>query len=342
MKITILISNLDAVGGTETQTLQIAKHLSKKHSVTVLTRRHRNTQRQEMRDGFLIKRLAYHNIPIIGFILFSLSVLIRLRSERPDVFQCMMIRPNGAIAVLAERLLGIKTFVWSRGEYKYIADGFLAKRQVDFVIRNARNLIVQSNHAKNQMLRLSRKNIHVIPNAISRNPLSNGDKILFVGRLTSIKGVEFLIDAVKSLKPRPETLIIGDGYLRKNLEEQAGGTNIRFTGEIPFDKIEGLFHQGHVLVLPSLTEGFPNVILEAMSFGIPVIATGVGGTLEIVKHGKNGLLVKPRDSDAIAESLKKILNDTRLWKRMRKNCISTVERYSWDSLIKSLERLYQD
>ncbi len=344
MNIAILVSEFDGFGGTETQTRLLAEKLSKKHSVTVITRRARGLPKTEARKGFSIRRLFYVRIPLVGFILFSLSAFLYLLRKRRniDVLQCMMINPNGLIGLAAEKLLGIRTFVWSRGEYSYITSWFFSRLVVNLVINRARNIIVQSNAARKQILEaFPGKTIHVIPNGIDiPSRASSGSKVVYVGRLTPVKGVSYLLDALSMMKSQPETIIVGDGAIRKELERRARGLSVVFAGSVPPEEVSRYLLQARVLVLPSLSEGFPNAVLEAMSFGVPVIATAVGSVPEIVKHGENGFLVKPKDPKSIAAFLEKLLSDDILIENMRRNARLTAGKYSWSAVIKKLEALY--
>lgn len=96
-----------------------------------------------------------------------------------------------------------------------------------------------------------------------------------------------------------------------------------------------------VFVLPSLSEGFPVVSLEAMASGLPIVATKVGGLPEIVKDGENGFLVEPKSPEQIAERVLLFLNNDELRQRISRNNKEKVKEYSWGSVVSKLERLYQ-
>ncbi|HOJ92562.1 MAG TPA: glycosyltransferase family 4 protein [Dictyoglomaceae bacterium] len=133
-------------------------------------------------------------------------------------------------------------------------------------------------------------------------------------RLTKKKGINYLIEAFSLIAPKYKDLklvIIGDGEERKNLEALSQRLNIKekvfFLGALPNAKY--YFKNFDIFVLPSLSEVFGIVILEAISQKIPVIATNVGGIPEIIEDGKNGILVKPKDSKSLSTALEMLIID---------------------------------
>jgi glycosyltransferase involved in cell wall biosynthesis len=96
------------------------------------------------------------------------------------------------------------------------------------------------------------------------------------------------------------------------------------------------------LVLPSLSEGFPVTILEAMASGLPVIATRVGGVPEIIENNVNGYLVETENPQEIAEALLKLLQDEQLRKYISGNSRKKAEKYRWDKVAATLEEIYQN
>jgi glycosyltransferase involved in cell wall biosynthesis len=139
---------------------------------------------------------------------------------------------------------------------------------------------------------------------------------LFVGRLRIRKGVEVLLEALRALRDRyPEIrlLIAGDGEHRAALERRAGelelGAAIRFLGRCDAARVRGLLRGARALVVPSIYEGMPLVVLEAMEAGVPVIASAVSGIPEVVEDGGTGWLVPPEDPEALTDALAEALAD---------------------------------
>lgn len=138
--------------------------------------------------------------------------------------------------------------------------------------------------------------------------------VLCVGRLSREKGVSFFFDALSLIEKRGlrvHGLIVGDGPLRATLEKQLDelglGSRVTFTGHQ--EDVRPYYGSAAICVLPSLTEGLPLVLLEAMASGVPCIATEVGGTKEVISHGVDGLLVPPSSSRALASAIERLLTN---------------------------------
>ncbi len=166
-------------------------------------------------------------------------------------------------------------------------------------------------------------------------------------RLNRMKGVQYFLDAAIVLAGRfPDVcfLVVGDGGSKKELEEQAGrlglGQRIVFTGfrsDVP-----DLLSEAAISVLPSLSEGTSNTLLESMAAGIPVIATRVGGNPEVIEDGVSGLLVPPRDSAALAAAIARLLENEDLAASLGQAGMRRVsELFSIEGSVHETEHLYQ-
>jgi glycosyltransferase involved in cell wall biosynthesis len=184
---------------------------------------------------------------------------------------------------------------------------------------------------------LPAKKIVVIPNGIELDqfenlPIQSEARVKYqlpegaliigaIGRPRAVKGYSYLIDAFARLAqghPSAHLLFVGDGPDRSRLEEQVQTTG--FIDRVTFlaDQLDipSLLPALDILALPSLHEGMPNVAIEAMAAGLPVVATAVGGTPEVIIDGINGLLVPPRNPEALAGALSRLLLDPDLRQRM--------------------------
>jgi glycosyltransferase involved in cell wall biosynthesis len=143
--------------------------------------------------------------------------------------------------------------------------------------------------------------------------------------------------------PRLRCLVVGDGPLDGALRREAEALGLaghcRFTGARP--DVADLLAAVDVVVLPSLSEGLPFVLLEAMAVGKPVVATRVGGNPEVVEDGTTGLLVPPGDADALGAALARLLDDSAAAAAMGGRGQARVrERFTVRAMIEALEALY--
>lgn len=274
--------------------------------------------------------------------------------------------PSGAIAYIVKKLTGVPVVYTLRGT---IPDNREARGRVVSVplsimekiaLRSADISTALTEHIKRATEHYHRRELRmvVIPNGIDARPghpgkvrkeLGIGPKhkvIVFVGRLVGVKGLKYLLDAMKSvLKEHPDArlLVVGDGPLRKSLEEQSrsNSTSERVIFMGPRADVPDILADSDMLVLPSFHEGFPNVVLEAMSAGKPVVVTRVTSNPDIVKSGF-GELVSPRSSESLETAICRMLSDGKRMARMGREAREESKRYSWDNVAKEFEKVFRE
>ena len=174
--------------------------------------------------------------------------------------------------------------------------------------------------------------------------------VTFVGVLTPRKGIDTLFEAMGILARDPGgaplLVVVGIGELRDTLEARARalgiGPRIRFVGKVPHDDVALWMAAGDVFCLPSLSEGLPTVVCEAMACGRAVVATAVDGTPEIVDDGATGLLVPPRNADALAAALRRVLGDDTLRARFEAEALTrATSTYTWAANARAHVGLYE-
>jgi glycosyltransferase involved in cell wall biosynthesis len=186
--------------------------------------------------------------------------------------------------------------------------------------------------------------------------LSAGDgkrlTILFVGRLVELKGLAYLIEAVGRLGGRvPARIVaIGIGPERDRLEALARDRKVEvdFRNKVPDAELHQAFLTSDVLVLPSIidargdTEGLGVALLDAMSYGIPAIASRVGGIPDIIEDGVSGLLVPPGDPQALANAIERVARDPALARRLADAGRARLRtHFSWDVITARWDELYR-
>jgi len=174
--------------------------------------------------------------------------------------------------------------------------------------------------------------------------------VVVVSRLNRLKGIEYFLDAAALLAQRfGETrfVIVGDSIAQAYRDElQARAESLGLGGRVLFtgfrSDVADWLSGASVSVLPSLSEGLSNVVLEAMAAGVPVVATAVGGTPEMVENGVTGLLVPPRDAPALAEAIGALLADPERGSAIgRSGRRWVIERYSLEAMVRNTEQLYE-
>jgi glycosyltransferase involved in cell wall biosynthesis len=171
----------------------------------------------------------------------------------------------------------------------------------------------------------------------------------YVGWLIPIKGVNYLLDAMAEVvKQHPNSLLllVGKGdekgeeeiRLSKQVENLGIANNVRFLGWRPdVDKIMGCFD---IFVLPSLNEGMGRVLVEAMSAGLPIVASRVGGIPDLIKDGENGLLVPPANAGALERAISDVLSDKAKRERMGETSKRMCSPYSVEAMVDKIDNLY--
>ncbi|TFF87114.1 MAG: glycosyltransferase family 1 protein, partial [Promethearchaeota archaeon] len=167
--------------------------------------------------------------------------------------------------------------------------------------------------------------------------------ILFIGRLDEQKNLFNLFDALSNLKEF-DLDIIGTGPLERVLKKKANalGINVNFLGIFQNNKMPEIINQYELFILPSLWEGNPKVLLEAMSCGLACIGTNVRGIKNIINHKENGYLCE-RDVNSIKEAIKSVYDDNSLRNKMAFNAREFIlENCSLDSIVKKEYSLYNE
>ena len=164
--------------------------------------------------------------------------------------------------------------------------------------------------------------------------------ICFVGRLHSVKNLLALLEALKGLSYTID--IIGSGEQEEELRRFATDNKVEanFPGNIPNHELPELLNEHELFVLPSLWEGMPKTLLEAMACGLPVVGTDVPGIKEVIKDGENGILCDT-DSGSIRQAIIRVMEDEGLRQTLARNARKTIEEgFSLSKLIDRELELY--
>ena len=352
------------VGGIETWTRNIAERVSKNAEVFVITGRVKNQLQKEQfgklqiirTSLFSLKNLSHspliYTLSLLPFIFFRSLVLIK--KEKINVLHCQGFL-SSVLGFYLSEITGVP--------YITTVQRMESKRNPlkKIIYRQAAVCIGASRAIGEYFKEIGCKNVEVIPNGIDLKMFDNLDRqksrqelglkdefvIMTVARLEKVKGIDYLIEAMAKGK-LPEIncrlLVIGDGGERKNLDSLTEKLNlkerVRFFGEIPNEKVPEYLAAADCFILPSLREGFGIAILEAQASGIPVIGTKVGGILDLIEDGKTGLLVVPKNNEAIAQAILEICSNPVLAQNLTQNAKINLGQYNWQNIASGVLKIY--
>lgn len=281
-------------------------------------------------DGLDLDAFTYPALP--GVSRFSNGYAIahalkpRIRRFAPDLVLAYWLYPDGFGALRCARALGLPCIVGARGSDIHVRSGLNAAMTRRTIARADALLTVSDAMRFSAIERYGAAPdrtrtivngfdtgvFHPRPRAAMRGKLglpADGRTIVYVGRLVATKGLLELVEAFGALAardPRLDLALVGDGVMREQLRAaiRAAGLDgrVRMPGAMEPAGVAEWIGAADLLTLPSWSEGYPNVVVEAIACGRPVVATDVGGTREIV-DASNGLLVPPRDAAALHGAL---------------------------------------
>lgn len=225
-----------------------------------------------------------------------------------------------------------------------------------YALNKANGIVAVSNALKNKVIELgiNPDKVRFIPSVVKQNFLQHQSfkevdrirkKILFVGQIIPRKGIQDLVKTMAIISKDSidtEVDVVGNGFyydkIRKLIEEEGIQNRFNFMGSLPHSEIPELMAKSDILCLPSYREGWPNVCIEALSVGLPVVATDIGGTNEIITDEDVGILVKAGDYNALASALKYALD--KKWDRNRIR--EYAKRFSGDDMAYRYNEAYTE
>jgi GalNAc-alpha-(1->4)-GalNAc-alpha-(1->3)-diNAcBac-PP-undecaprenol alpha-1,4-N-acetyl-D-galactosaminyltransferase len=211
-----------------------------------------------------------------------------------------------------------------------------------YAYRNAFGIISQTSQAKEKISYITgHKNVHIIPNATTKKKnLQNKDErdkiILSVGRLIKSKKIDLLISIFEQTESENWLLwIVGDGpereYLKTLAKKSKKSNQIIFFGNQK--EVENFYSQANIFAMTSISEGFPNVLLEAHTYGLPCIAFNCSaGPSDIIIHGRNGFLIEELDVNSYIIHLKNLMNDVELRDRLSKFALQDIQKFNINNI----------
>lgn len=378
-RIVHLLTFLDSqTGGMERQALQLAERFrTMGHEIFFITCAHVGTMRRErlslagIRWGFRIYRIPFvrgwRRLNAALYLLGSIILLMAFRNWY-DVIHAHQLHTSGLVASLVRRLLPSKRVIIKNATGGAYGDvGNLMKqfsgRGVDLVRRGVNQFVGVSDETVAEMDAIGCAPITCIPNSVRTDcftPPNSEERqrarrailgaghdairlVLTVGRLHAQKNLQCLIDACALLDEEYICHIVGDGPERMALERyrvQRGlGARVRFAGAV--DDVRSYYHAADIFVLASRSEGMPNVVLEAMACGLPIVGSDIPPMRSLINAGVEGALVDPDDAESFARAIREIIGDADRARSMgQRTRARVVTQYGLDAMAGRYATLY--
>lgn len=362
--------------GAATATQAIARKLvTLGHEVTVLTGSYRDLPREANEAGITVRRILClrrnadrsNVLEMLSFTLSSLFALSAVRDRyRPEGLIAFFSLPSGPVGAAANFFFHLPYVVSLRGgdvpglspEVSWIHKLLRPLRRL--ILKNAVAVVANSDGLRKVSEAIDPVPVQVIPNGVDvdffrASPESWASarerfRILFVGRFQAQKNLKFLLDQLAMLRDqRPgkfEIHLVGDGPLRSELKTQA--ENLRLADDIVWhgwlqrEELSKICRACHCFVNPSLYEGMPNAVLEAMASAKPVVASRVPGNDAVVQHGTTGFLFPLDQPASLRESLQALIDDPARAEEMGRRGREWVTRdFSWERVAAAYVGLFE-
>lgn len=275
----------------------------------------------------------------------------RLNSNDPDIVHintsCSklgMIRDLACLNLIKKSKT--KIVVHCHCDTSYMVKGNVSERIFKKMCTKSDKILALNSSSYNHIKKVTGKESIVIPNFIKEEVLdkkhvkeiSNQIKnILYVGHIVKTKGCDDIISIAKQMPEKTFTMI---GYLSDDIKEISSPNNVKYLGEIDHSEVLNYMKNQDLFLFPTHTEGFPNVILEAMASGMPIISTNVGAIPDMIEN-KGGVMIKPKDIQSIKSAINK-LEDREVRLQMSEWNIKKVEEnYTIDNVMNVIFSQYE-
>lgn len=379
LKVLMISHEFPPIGAGGAQTTRfIAKYIAKLGvDINILTTRPTKELSLDHPDGYKVFycgriKKKHYTTHIPEMFLFIVSVIKDLNfiieKVNPDIVHCFFAIPSGIPALYIKNkykipyivsLLGADVPGFNIGDWRLDTYHFLTKHLSKAIWNNASSITANSYSLKG----LSEKftptlDIKIITNGVDSNifyPESSKSystekvHLLFASRLMRQKGIDSLIIACGILKRRGinnfKLTVVGDGYLKGLMNTLIKKydliDNVDYLGWKKNDEIPAILRESDVFILPSTMEGMSTVVLEAMSCGLPIVATKVEGYSEILEDSINGFTVEYGDHEKLADVIEKLIKSPKLREKMGKRSLEKAKNFSWENIAKKYLEIYQ-
>jgi len=354
---------------------------SGKNEVVVITQRYRGSLPREKMENIVVERfnwlfpsnfkrlVDFRKVPYLRMISYFLSAIFRtIRSivkNKLDVIYAHWVVPSGFIALLAKKVTRRPLIVQVHGSDLRGIPGSWAEHplvrsltkktlaRVDGLVTDSKDLLQRAERIgveiNQKMVAPTGVSLKSLEKALSsKKEINEIPMILFAGALRKVKGLNYLIDSIPLIKkeiPTFKLIIAGEGPLRDVLENKAMILHVSeyvdFLGQIPHDQLLNVLKSSDVFVLPSLSEGTPTVLFEALACKTPLIATHVGGIPEVITHKDTGILIEPKSARAIADAVINLLEDNDIRQKLAERGYNLIKnQYNIERIASNLQKFF--
>lgn len=354
------------VGGAERQLATLSPRLQEMGvDVQILTRRYPGLKSFEKINGIPVYRLPIPGPKPMASLFFTIAAQPLLYRLKPDLIHAHELLSPTTTAVLAKRIFGVPVVAkvlrgGQLGDIAKLKRSRSGRQRLVVMGRHVDAFITISQEIDRELasLNIPQSKRPFIPNGVDTerfSPVSeseretlrqklnlpNGLTAVYTGRLVEEKQIDKLIEIwpqIRAVQPNANLILLGTGEQETKLKQQAG-EGIVFRGAVvdvsPYLKGADLF------ILPSATEGLSNALLEAMSVGLPSVASNVGGAPDLITHNYSGLLIAPDAPTDLAKNIISLLNDKLLRQKLGSQARKKIiQDYSLPSVVEKLYDLY--
>lgn len=348
------------MSGAEQMVKEIVERLGDQYKMTLITARlDKSLPKMEKRKVFTLIRvgLGYRQVDKL---LYPILSAIKVWRIKPKIVHAIMESYAGGALMLIKYLYPkskrILTLQSGNLEDNIKQSQFLVKffwrriHQAPQIITAISLYLAR----RPERLGIDKGRVYITSNGIDLSHIPGqaekiSNRVIFLGRLSYEKGLDYLLAAwpqVLRQVPEAKLMLVGEGDKRTELERLIKEFNINdsveLKGNLPHGRALAEIKKSEIFICPSLAEGLGNVFIEAQACGVPPIGTNVGGIPDIIKDNENGLLIEPKNSEAIAAAIIKLLKDKELAKRLSLKGLETVKKFDWQNIIRSIDLIYQE
>jgi glycosyltransferase involved in cell wall biosynthesis len=370
MRILVLVHEFPPVGGGGGRVAEdlCGKLARRGHAVKVLTTHIKGLPYEEDRDGFQVTRVGSMRrqpfrasfLSMAFYVLAGLWAGLRLiRRFRPDLIHGHFAVPAGALAWMLSRLTRIpyvltvhlgdvpggvpeKTDEWFRWIYPFTPR----------IWRDAKEIIAVSEFTRQLALKKYKENIRVVPNGVDLSALmpkqiflNDTPRIVFAGRFMEQKNPLQVVHTLNELKGfKWQAVMIGDGPLMQNIkcaiEDYGLHDRFQLTGWLDPREVLQWFDKSDILFMPSRSEGLPVVGVQALAKGLAIIASRVGGFVDLVDEDHNGYLIQETETVQFSTMLSSLLSDSGRLLAFRTASLAKARSFGLEQVVKEYENIF--